>query len=393
MRIAIVGCGYVAALYAQTFENHPELEVVGAHDRILQRGLDFESFFGTRHYGSISDLLDVAKPEMVLNLTNPSEHLRVSRQCIEAGLHVYSEKPLGMTVGEAQQLATAAKARNVVLAAAPCNMLSEAVQTVWKAVRSGMVGKVRLVYAEMDDGMVPREHYSDWKTPNGIVWPAKDEFETGCTFEHAGYQLGILAQIFGPAEHMSAYARCLVPDKGPELSLEKISPDFSIGCLSYRNDITARITCGIVGPADRSLTIVGDLGYLVLEDVWDYRSSVKFYATPRPLPAPENYRLGRLRRRLGISRKMPPAFATVPLIRQTGFASPIHAHKMDFARGVSEVATAVRTKRAPRLSADLAVHITEITERLQYPIADGVRALSTTFAAIDPMPWATDDTR
>ena len=136
-----------------------------------------------------------------------------------------------------------------------------------KAVRAGTVGKVRLVYAEMEDGMVPREHYHEWKTVNGVPWPAKDEFETGCTYEHAGYHLGILAQIFGPAEHMASYARCLLPDKAPDLGLEKVSPDFSIGCISYAEDVVARIACGIVGPADRSLTIVGDLGY------WFWRTS------------------------------------------------------------------------------------------------------------------------
>ena len=104
--------------------------MVGAHDRVAERGAAFESFFGVKHYESIADLVENTGGEMVLNLTNPSEHLRVSQQCIEAGLHVYSEKPLGMTLGEAKQLAALAETRGVLLAAAPCNMLSEAVQTV-----------------------------------------------------------------------------------------------------------------------------------------------------------------------------------------------------------------------------------------------------------------------
>ena len=64
---------------------------------------------------------------------------------------------------------------------------------------------------------------------------------------------------------------------------------------------------------------------------------------------------------------------------------------MDFARGVSEIAAALHENRTPRLSADLAVHITEITERLQYPFANGAGRLTTAFARIAPMPWAKDD--
>ena len=99
------------------------------------------------------------------------------------------------------------------LASAPCSLLGETAQTVWRALRERVVGTVRLVYAEMDDGMVFRMPYRSWVSAAGVPWPAKDEFEVGCTFEHAGYYLTWFPAFFGPARTVTAFSACLAPDK------------------------------------------------------------------------------------------------------------------------------------------------------------------------------------
>ena len=79
--------------------------------------------------------------------------------------------------------------------------------------RAGAIGAPRLVYAELDDGMIHKVDYRNWVSRVGKPWPAHGEFETGCTFEHAGYVLTILCAMFGPARRVTAFSALLVADK------------------------------------------------------------------------------------------------------------------------------------------------------------------------------------
>ena len=148
MKIAFVGCGYVAEFYAKNaLVNYPELELVGAYD-INERNLQaFCDRWSTRRYESLNLLLEDRSVELILNLTNPRSHFGITKRCLEAGKHVYSEKPLAMEAAQARELVELAKSNSLYLASAPCSLLSETAQTVWAALREGAIGHVRLVYA------------------------------------------------------------------------------------------------------------------------------------------------------------------------------------------------------------------------------------------------------
>src|SRR5215468_9141374 len=154
MRLAIVGTGYVADFYVKTLPNHPELELVGVFDRDRPRMDRFAKFHtqvekGELHkYDSLAALLADPRVELVLNLTNPSSHYEVSKAALEAGKHVYSEKPLSMAYAEAESLVALAKTKGLEIGGAPCSLLGETAQTLWKALRDNKIGPVRLVYAE-----------------------------------------------------------------------------------------------------------------------------------------------------------------------------------------------------------------------------------------------------
>ena len=153
---------------------------------------------------------------------------------------------------DAVGLVELAKQKGLTLSSAPCTLFAEAAQTLWKAVREEVVGEVRLVYAEMDDGMVHRMPVEKWVNEAGVVWPYVDEFETGCTIEHAGYVLTWLCAMFGPAESLVAFADEIVPlPEKLERHENASSPlnsvdDFSVLCLRFRGGQVARVTCGIL---------------------------------------------------------------------------------------------------------------------------------------------------
>src|SRR5262245_40945049 len=105
MRVAFVGCGFVADYYASTLPNYPDLELVGVTDLNPDRAARLAALWKVRTvYPTLQALLDDQRVELVLNLTNPSSHFDVSKECLSAGRHVYSEKPLATDFSEAEEL-------------------------------------------------------------------------------------------------------------------------------------------------------------------------------------------------------------------------------------------------------------------------------------------------
>lgn len=372
--IAIVGSGFVADYYLQTLPLHPQLELVGVMDRISDRSSKFAAFYNVPHiYDSLEEILKDPKVDIVLNLTNPSSHYAVSKACLEAGKHVYSEKPLAMEMSQAHELVNLAKQRGLYLSSAPCSLLSETAQTVWKALRENQIGKVRLVYAEMDDGLVHKMPYSKWLNESGTPWPYKDEFEVGCTLEHAGYYVTWLTAFFGPAEIVSAFSSCIISDKETDVKLDINAPDFSVACIKFASGVVARLTCSIIAPHDHSLKIIGDEGVLGIDDAWFYGAQVYIR---------RSINIG-YKRWEGIWKQSLPLAKKAPRLGYRG------AHKMDFCRGVAEMASAIAEQRSPRLSAEFSLHNNELVLAIHNALETGCTyKMTTSFEQIEPMPWA-----
>jgi predicted dehydrogenase len=397
MNIAIVGTGYVAEMYGITLPHYPELNLIGAYDTNPANLAAFCRRWPVHSYAGFDEMLADASVNMVLNLTNPRSHFEVSVRCLDAGKHVYSEKPLGMNSDEASKLVSLAEERGLYLASAPCSLLSETAQTVWKAIRDGAVGKIRLVYANFDDGMIaPNLAPWTWINDCGVPWPAKDEFEVGCTYIHSGYVLTWLAAFFGPAKAVTAFSSCQIADKG--IPVDAMAPDFSVGCIEYRDGIVARVTCGLVAPRDKSLTVVGEEGVI-------YVSTVRNDAAPVYVQhIPTRGRLNGIERRMNRVRRwlqpyIPFALSAGedwhfkrkhPFARKPTGIVVDDGKPVDFNRGLAELAEAIRHKRPCRLSGKLGLHIVELVEALQYPQRFGRRhEIISTFDPIEPLPWGT----
>ena len=392
MKVAIVGCGYIADYYAATRAAHPDVEWAIAWDRDQTRLDAIARRWNVRAARSLEEICDSRDVDIVLNLTNPRSHYDITAQCIRAGKHVYSEKPLGMTAAQSIQLADLADSRGVKLSSAPCSLLAESAQTLWHAIRSGAIGKVRLVYGNFEDGMIaPHRAPWTWQNVAGVPWPARDEFETGCTYEHAGYLLTWLAAFFGPARSVTSFSSVQIQDKG--LELDDTAPDFSSGCLQYDDGIVARLTFGLVAPRDKSLTIVGDKGVLFVGHVRDDAFPVAVrYAELSGWRGLLNSRLGFIDRFMSARVNWPGTDVLFqrqyPFSREPQGPYAAREKRVDFLRGASELVDAIREDRESRLSARLAAHVVELTERLQWPARFSSSGVTTSFPAIEPMPWA-----
>lgn len=382
MRVAIVGCGYVADFYMDSWAKYADLELMGVADKDAARLKQFADHYRIAHrYASFEELLSDTRVEMVLNLTDPRSHYELSMACLRAGKHVYSEKPLAMQFAQAKELVEEAEKRGLHIVSAPCSLLTGAPQSMWSALRAGVIGTPRLAYATMDDGMVFKERCDLWRSKSGAPWPCKDEFEIGVTLEHAGYVVTWLAAFFGPVKTVTCAASTLFPDKIPGEKLNMLSPDVSLTTLTFVSGAMAHITCSLIASPSRTLHIYGTGSEhpLICDDMWHYdRIHTLRSLTHSPSIGAKLWR--RFYRH--VLRKVWPGIHKVTI-------RPSHRidRHMDFARGPADLAAAVREGRQPRMTPRFGLHVNEITLAISNASANGsVYTMTTTFEPIEPMP-------
>ncbi|MBL8954919.1 MAG: Gfo/Idh/MocA family oxidoreductase [Myxococcaceae bacterium] len=380
MNIAFIGAGFVADYYATTLRNHPHLVLKAVWDRDTARLAKYCAHWKFKAARSYEEILNDRSIELVINLTNPSSHYEVSRAALEAGKHVYSEKPLAMQVSDAKALAALAEKKGLQLSGAPCTHLGEAAQTIIKTVREGKVGTPRLAYAELDDGPIHMLGMQSWSSESGAPWPWRDELEVGCTLEHAGYYATTLVSMFGPVKRVTACNTLLVPDKGVPTPPQ---PDLSIGVLEHESGVTSRITCTIYASHDHSLRVFGDGGVLVAGECWDYGAGVGIY--------PRRGMGLRVEKRLASAHRAGIGLVPVKLVRKPKFEWKTRgSNRMDFMRGPAELVEAVAQKRPSRISAQFSLHLNEIVLALDGRKPGGLTTELTTRCEVpSPMPWAT----
>lgn len=369
---AIVGAGFVADLYMRSAAAFPHHTFTGVWDINPERLSRFSSHWNVPAARGLEDLFRGPKrPDVLINLTTPQSHYEVSCAAVDAGLNVYSEKPFALSVEEATDLVERARQKGVMLSAAPCNGLGASAQSAWYALRRRIIGTPHLVYAEMDDGYISQAPYAKWASESGAPWPARNEFITGATLEHAGYSLSWLLAMFGPVRRIQAMSATLIKDKLGDGTPN--APDFSVAVLRFDHDVVARLTNSIVASHDHRFRVFGSRGVLSVRDVWDNGARVEIL------------------KRHAVRRRLVEGIITRTVSVDAPPAARGHrwgAAAMNFMLGPNDMIEAAAEGREPRLSADYSLHLNELALAM-HNAADGeARTLTTTFEPLEPMPWA-----
>ena len=350
MRIGIVGCGNIASRYAERIGAVDGLELVGATDVDPGASERLAAQFGGRAYASLDELLAADAVELIVNLTAPQAHADVSRQALAAGKHVHSEKPLALRHDEARELVELATRSGVRLSSAPATLLGEAQQSLWKLVRDGAIGRVRVVYAEANWDRIERWH----PDPTAL-------YAVGPLVDVGVYPLAILTAMFGPVRRVQAYATIVEPDRvrvdGRTFRLE--APDFVVALLELADGVVARLTATFYVPPSKQcgLELHGDDGSLYLA-AWDeFDSQIELqerggeYRTVKPLREPYSGK--------------------------------------DWSRALSDLAAAIAEDRPQSTSGEHAAHLVEVFDAVQTSLRDGGSVdVRSVFTPPEPLDWA-----
>lgn len=365
--VTLIGCGYVADLYMRSLAAHPEIEVLGAYDKRPERLAQFCTYWTLPAFPTMeAALASTPRNSLIVNLASPSAHAQVIRDSLEAGRHVFSEKPMVMTLADATRLTRLAADAGLQLASAPSSVLGRSAQGLMKALRDGRAGTPRLIYAELDEGFIPQAPLEAWASESGAPWPWEDEFRTGNALEHAGYHLSWLIAAFGRVTKVSSAIAEVLPDKRGTSG----TADLAVALLHFKAGPVARLTCSITASHDHRLRVFGDFGVLEVPRAWDNAAPVL------------------LRKRRKFRRRLVEG----PLSRSVGLGGSPHpmlprkgAARMNFALGPAEMLAAIAEGRPTRLGGDYALHLTEVTLAVQ---AGGAHQIKSGCAPMEPMPWA-----
>ncbi|MDT8440423.1 MAG: Gfo/Idh/MocA family oxidoreductase [Desulfuromonadales bacterium] len=102
LRAAVIGVGYLGRFHAQKYAAHPEVDLVGVVDADLARAHEVAAEVGTSAYTDYAELLKAV--DLVSIVVPTQQHFAVARDCLLAGCHILVEKPVTVTVAEADEL-------------------------------------------------------------------------------------------------------------------------------------------------------------------------------------------------------------------------------------------------------------------------------------------------
>jgi predicted dehydrogenase len=141
LKVAIVGCGKIADSHLEQLSRIPNCRVIAACDTepLMARQLA-ERFKIPQHFSDLKEMLKVAAPDVVHVTTPPASHFPIARICLEAGSHVYVEKPFTLNTAEAEALIDLAEKKGTKITVGHDLQFSHAARRMRKLVEDGFLG-------------------------------------------------------------------------------------------------------------------------------------------------------------------------------------------------------------------------------------------------------------
>jgi predicted dehydrogenase len=141
LNVAIVGCGKIADDHAEQIQRIKDCQIVAVCDRepLMARQI-CQRFPIQQHFDNLDDMLAVAKPDVVHITTPPQSHFSVAKACLEAGSHVYVEKPFAIDERQVRELLVFADARGLKVTAGHDDQFRHSARLMRELIQSGYLG-------------------------------------------------------------------------------------------------------------------------------------------------------------------------------------------------------------------------------------------------------------
>ena len=234
IKLGIIGCGSVSGQYLPHLSKSPHVELVSTCDIIYDRAKSRAAEFKVpNHYRHIDQMLAGAPFDLMVNLTDMQEHARLNKQALNAGRHVWSEKPMANTYKEGRALLDLANSKKLRIWGAPAVVNSPQFAFMSKTLREGKLGKVSCAHA----------HYGH----TGPLWSAFFYEKGGGSLPDLGvYNLASLTGLLGPARSVMAMTSIVTPERTVDNKgkIKVEAEDNAMVLMDHGNGVISHVQCG-----------------------------------------------------------------------------------------------------------------------------------------------------
>ncbi len=333
MKAGIIGIGKISGIYLDNlsakFKDFITIHAIS--DLIEQRAKDNAEKYQIPNIMDTTTLINDPEIEIILNLTTPQLHFEICEQALLAGKHVYVEKPLSLTLDQANRLLQIAGEKGLRIGGAPDTFLGAGLQTCRKLMDDGWIGQPIAACAYM------MNHGHEHWHPNPEFYYKEG---AGPMFDMGPYYLTALVHLLGPVKKLSGITKksftertiLSEPLKGQKISVDV--PTHVTGLLEFAN--------GVMG------TIVTSF------DVWNHSMPfIEIYGTEGTLQVPDPNTFGGPVR---VRRFREDQWSDIPLL---------YGYKENSrGLGLSEMAQAISLGERHRANGHLARHVLEIMQAI-----------------------------
>jgi predicted dehydrogenase len=264
LRVGVVGCGMIGRRYVGDSGAYDAWRPVACADDDTARADAFAAEFGLRAQ-PVHDLLADPDVDLVLNLTPPAAHASLVGAALEAGKHVYTEKPLAATVAEGRELLAEAERRGLRLGCAPDTFLGGAYETARRLLAQGAIGTPLGATATMLVGGPDAWH------PNAEMFYRAGG---GPLLDIAPYYLTALVSLFGRIQAVAGFTETHTPQRtlgaGPRAGhvVAVEVPTHAAAILRFENRVLVTLTVGFESREQymSGMCVFGTAGSLTLPD-------------------------------------------------------------------------------------------------------------------------------
>lgn len=249
IRVGLVGCGAISTQHLEAIQAAEGLELTGVVSASADRAKTVGTRWGVPWFTRLEDLLGRDDVDLVTICTPSGLHPGQALAALRSGHHVVVEKPIALSVADADAVVREGRERGLVVATISQRRFEPAIRALREAVEAGALGRISLIIAE---GLYyrPQSYY------DSAAWRGTRDLDGGVLMNQAIHMVDLIRWIGGPVTSAAGHVATL----GHRMEAE----DTATASLRFRNGALGEIVATTCANSEfpTELRIYGDRGHV-----------------------------------------------------------------------------------------------------------------------------------